>query len=94
MKRDAGKCQKCKYWCDKCHEINHSKQGQHQTGETLCWCCKHAIPDKEGTKGCEWSIYKQPVDGWKVSQVKWYRNDDGKSCYTYRVDDCPKFERG
>ena len=93
MARDSGKCQHCEYWSDECKKVNASHcGGQHQTGETLCWCCKHAVPI-DGN-GCEWSMYKQPVDGWEVSQMKIFRKNDGTMAYTYRVDKCPKFERG
>lgn len=93
MARDSGKCQHCEYWSDECKKVNAAHcGGQHQTGETLCWCCKHAVPI-DGN-GCEWSMYKQPVDGWEVSQMKIFRKNDGTMAYTYRVDKCPKFERG
>lgn len=93
MARDSGKCQYCEYWSDECKKVNAAHcGGQHQTGETLCWCCKHAVPI-DGN-GCEWSMYKQPVDGWKVSQLKMFRKNDGTMAYSYRVDKCPKFERG
>lgn len=93
MARDSGKCQYCEYWSNKCKEVNAAHcGGQHQTGETLCWCCKHAVPI-DGN-GCEWSMYKRPVEGWEVSQMKIFRKNDGTMAYTYQVNKCPKFERG
>lgn len=92
-KRDSHKCQYCEYWCAKCKEINAAHRGgQHQTGDTLCWCCKHAIPINGN--GCEWSMYKQPVEGWEVSEIKLVMQPNGKMVYTYKVERCPKFERG
>ena len=91
-KRDSNKCQECEYWSDKCREINRQHQGIHMNGESLCWCCKNAIPSEDS--GCEWSVSKKPVKGWEVSQSKLFITNDGKQAYTYRVDRCPKFERG
>lgn len=89
------KCKSCKYWSDKCKEINFSRQHQsHQPTESLCWCCENAVPDKEGLKGCEWSMYKQPVKGWRVVEAAEYHMADGRICKSYKVSSCPKFARG
>ncbi|MBQ1434221.1 MAG: hypothetical protein IIZ09_14095 [Ruminococcus sp.] len=91
----GSKCRDCPYWTDKCKEINERHPHQtHQPMESLCWCCKNAVPDRDGVNGCEWSLYSQPVPGWKVSSKKAFARSDGKQAYTYKVERCPKFERG
>ena len=39
-----------------------------------CWQCRHSVPaiDKRGrqTAGCEWSLYKCQVPGWKARVVR------------------------
>lgn len=49
-------------------------------GLTLCWYCKHAVPDLESC-GCEWSILGEPMPGWEAQE-------EGES---YMVTACPKF---
>lgn len=100
------KCRDCEYWCDKCKEIL-SKHAEDQIPQnaSLCWCCKNAIPakDKEGkyTKGCVWSIHRQPVEGWEVSSEALIFDDppEGSTIAPlklriYCVRRCPLFERG
>lgn len=88
----TGKCQTCAYWSDTCEDINTRKKQLHGTRDTLCWCCKHAVPGEN--KGCEWSMYRVPVPGWNVDQSGLHRLSNGKLVHTYRVVSCPKFERG
>ena len=63
---------------------------------TLCWQCKHAVPkyDKKGRciQGCDWSVHKRPVFGWKATQeIMVFK---GKRTESYDVRECPEFERG
>lgn len=92
----AGKCQECYYWTDECKEINLScnagRGNPHLPGETLCWCCKNAIPDG-GLKGCEWSVYRQPVPGWEADKTV-LSDQGGYKTWSYIVKRCPKFVRG
>ncbi len=93
----CGKCLDCEYWCDECLERNTSanfgRGNQHLIGESLCWCCANAVPDYEKGRGCEWSMYRQPVPGWEAESD--YINDyDGKMRRRYCVIKCPKFVRG
>lgn len=91
----GNKCQTCKYWCDKCKEINMMHTSQtHLPTESLCWCCKHAVPDAEGERGCSWSISHKPVKGWKIAENAKYKTADGREIPSYKVSECPKFERG
>ena len=73
--------------------MKHPTQA-HQPMESLCWCCKNAVPDKDGLAGCEWSLYSQPVPGWKIGARAEFTKGDGTKAYTYKVVRCPKFERG
>lgn len=89
------KCKHCQYWCDACKEINLQHPGQaHLPTESLCWCCKNAVPDKECTRGCDWSIKGKPIDGWEVTEASTFVMSDGRQGRTYKVARCPKFERG
>lgn len=88
------KCKSCPYWCDECKRLNYGRPSQaHLPTESLCWCCKNAVPDKEGTRGCSWSLNKQPVKGWKVEASSEYHMADGRVAISYKVSRCPKFER-
>lgn len=69
---------------------------------TLCWLCRHAVPKtvenkKTGevkyVRGCEWSIYQQPVPGWDAERSEMIIRK-GKKVHSYFVNSCPKFERG
>lgn len=66
-----------------------------KTDRGPCWYCKHEVParDKDGkyVRGCEWSINRRPVPGWTAKKQLYYKNSVRKM-YTYRIDDCPKFE--
>lgn len=93
------KCKECEYKCRKCDEIaRHHASDQIPANATLCWCCENAVPkkDKDGkyTAGCAWSIKRQPVPGWEVSQIVNRYNDDGTIERSYCVTRCPKFVRG
>ena len=59
--------------------------------ESICWHCKHAVPGKD--KGCEWSRYRKPVDGWSAKEAA-RKKITGEIYTAYRVLACPKFERG
>lgn len=55
---------------------------------TLCWTCKHIVPNREGTRGCSWGRFLIPVEGWKAIPT----NTCGPG--SYRVIECPQYERG
>lgn len=93
-----GKCKDCEYKSDKCKEIAMMhKQDVISPQQTLCWCCKNAVPEKDSKGiyicGCEWSIKSEPVPGWEVSSAGLVF-EQGHSYMTYCVSRCPKFERG
>lgn len=91
----GSKFKTCPYRCEKCREINMSRPEQsHCSSGTLCWCCKHAVPDRDGKRGCEWSVYSQEVPGWEVSENTEYIMANGSKSVAYNVIRCPKFERG
>lgn len=59
--------------------------------ETLCWKCRKATNPKGSD--CEWAKNFTPVKGWDAVLVKLkYATVNCSS--SYRVIDCPKFERG
>lgn len=53
--------------------------------KTICWDCANAVPD--GKHGCSWSMCLKPVDGWVAKETNGLQG-------SYRVIECPKFERG
>ena len=58
--------------------------------KTLCWKCVHAVP--HGERGCSWSVYKIPVDGWDAMEDV-LRVSPKYSVISYNVKSCPQFER-
>lgn len=54
---------------------------------TLCWRCAKSV-----NNGCSWSARFEPVQGWTVVQTKIACADH--TADSYRVIDCPEFERG
>ena len=58
--------------------------------DTLCWYCKNAVPNRDRTVGCSWSIESKPVKGWTARKCK---KADIKCGYSYHVYDCPEFVR-
>lgn len=87
------KCTNCEYKSFECLEIerrerSHGSLTSHWRRDTLCWCCKHVVPSKDGTRGCDWSRHAKPIPGWEAD--KGFR--DGH--VAYHVHRCPLFERG
>lgn len=98
-RKGYGKCKTCPKHsgeCERVHASRNCSSNFHGINETLCWCCANALPgvDRETghERGCEWSLYKQPVPGWDATREDIPMND--KMLRSYRVFDCPKFERG
>lgn len=69
---------------------------------SLCWYCRHAVPKKiidrhtyeeHYVRGCAWSIYKQPVEGWDAEKSE-ITGGNGNRITCYYVKYCPMFERG
>ena len=91
------RCTVCPHHCKKCDDIAKSRPTEHNPTDTLCLCCKHAVPktDHKGRyiAGCSWSMYHTPVKGWECSSVAVYKCN-GKTITSYRVSKCPMFERG
>lgn len=70
-------------------------------GGTICWNCANAVPNSEGTTGCEWSLNLQPVPGWEAIEKiipTSYRDAYGKLHHrklkSYRVLQCHRFKEG
>lgn len=65
--------------------------------QTICWSCANAVPDRAGKRGCTWSRYGRPVEGWTADAVMQYTSSSYKGNYgvqSYRVRLCPKFVKG
>lgn len=56
----------------------------------ICINCKNAVPDNRG-HGCEWSRNFDPVPGWTAEPT--ILRAGGNEIESYRITDCPKFER-
>lgn len=64
---------------------------------TLCWHCQNSVPSADGSKGCEWSLYLQPVPGWDaIPRTIRNRVKKGESSITksFHVISCPRFKEG
>lgn len=74
--------------------IKANKPKKTNCSGTLCWGCQHAVPNGEGTNGCEWSLYLKPVPGWDA--IKRYipnnYKKNSKGIPTYHVISCPRFK--
>ena len=59
---------------------------------SLCWKCKHIVPDPNKKIGCAWSIKGKPIIGWEAIP----RSIPGNKFYarSYKVLWCPLFEEG
>lgn len=65
---------------------------------SLCWRCKNAVPKKDYIggyyiTGCDWSLKKLPVKGWKATRAD-VNLSPGRSLVSYNVHECPLFEEG
>lgn len=54
---------------------------------TLCWSCRHVVPNPKTKAGCTWSRHEQPVEGWVTKPSRIRKN-------AYCVLSCPKYEKG
>ena len=55
--------------------------------EQLCWSCK-----KCGVL-CSWSHLFEPIPGWTAEEDEMYSRGK-RDGFTYRIYDCPEFEKG
>ena len=64
---------------------------------TLCWDCANSNPNPETGKGCKWSVYNKPVDGWEATETVIISRPDrtaGESRMpSFIVVGCPEFDR-
>lgn len=75
-----------------------SRRGR-KTVDTLCWNCKHAVPNFEKLQGCSWSAFFVPVKGWnaKPTIIKngfYLDHQELPDTKSYCVYECPNFEEG
>lgn len=73
---------------------------RHRKPATICWNCNNAVPNAEGTNGCEWSLMLEPVPGWEAIPSKIisrYQDNYGKKhtrlLKSYTVISCPRFKK-
>ena len=69
------------------HKPKNRPQDVYKSSDTLCWRCA-----KAATNGCAWSASFKPVNGWTAVPTKITCADH--TADSYRVVDCPEFERG
>lgn len=86
------KCANCEYYSDVCKiisksETKHNVKTPHAKKDSLCWCCKHSVPNRDGSRGCDWSLHNRPIIHWVAQK----RIVDGHA--SYNVERCPMFER-
>lgn len=86
------KCRTCEYHCAECDKIrkeerSHGSVSHHNPGDSLCWCCKKAIPSEEYY--CSYSRDLVPVDHWVAK-----KRITKEGAIQYNVLSCPEFERG
>lgn len=62
----------------------------YEDSSVLCWYCENCVPNQEGTRGCSWSRFLKPVEGWTVKQVR-HKMPNGTIEEVVRVVDCPEF---
>lgn len=60
---------------------------------SLCWKCQHAVPNREGTRGCSWSRESKPVEGWDAepTTMKGGRDYGALIVHSFHVKACPQF---
>ena len=63
------------------------------TSQTICWNCANAVPNEDGTRGCNWSRNKMPVNGWEA-ELKLLRLNPRTVTDSYVVKKCPEFVEG
>jgi len=86
--------QRGKWWfirCEKSRTKKLNKQAHSDKAQSLCWSCQNAVPSADGKRGCEWSIKKQPVEGWTAVE-KWQAAMRGGQMRCYKVISCPKYK--
>ena len=66
---------------------------------SLRWDCKNAVPNIEKLRGCSWSMFFIPVDGWDAEPTIINNGFDSNRmpippARSYYVKNCPYFEKG
>lgn len=61
---------------------------------SLCWQCKHAVPNPRKGNGCEWSIDFRPVPGWEATKKEYRVPGYSEPIVSYFVRSCPEFAEG
>ena len=83
-----------KWWfirCEECRTKKLNEQAHSDKAQSLCWSCQNAVPSADGRRGCEWSIFKRPVEGW-TAQESWQTGIHGGRLRSYKVISCPKYK--
>jgi len=56
---------------------------------SLCWFCYNSYPTFHSERGCSWSRYFKPVEGWEAEAVA--NSNPGNVGISYRVIKCPEY---
>lgn len=83
-------CKVCYERATKAKERKEKGHKDFRESETLCWKCKHAIPDRSQGRGCSWSKNLQPVEGWTAEEKT--VTDNWHTITSYCVKKCPLYE--
>ena len=63
---------------------------------TLCWLCENSVPCPNPFRGCAWSVFGVPVQGWdaKPTIIHATRGSDSDviDIPSYLVYNCPEFK--
>lgn len=73
--------------------MNRNKE-QCQYKSTLCWECKHAVPERP--YGCSWSVSFVPVPGWDAEEdtITVVEQGEEREVRSYMVNSCPRYIPG
>ena len=73
-----------------------SGRGKSEPEKTICWDCENAVPSRDGSKGCPWSVEGKPIQGWtaKRKDVLVIVCGRRRKIESYRVKKCPMFKKG
>lgn len=74
------------------------KNGELGFERTLCENCQNAVPNADSSRGCNWSMYFKPVEGWNAvptiirqGQYDSFGTKKMKTTHSFHVIDCPEF---
>lgn len=60
---------------------------------SICWKCRHAVPERTKGNGCSWSRAFEPIPGWHGYWDE-VAHDNRTKYRAFMCLSCPQFERG